>query len=112
MATNDDATRKANLSAIEQVFALISTGRYAEVGPLLTDDLYFELPYGPGRKPIELLGRDAFIEQNVKTWPAFSRFALTLKRVHELLDPDKLILEYTSDGEIKSTGKPYINRYV
>lgn len=112
MATSDDVTRKTNLNAVAQVFELISTSRSNEVGPLLTDDLYFELPYGPGRKPLETKGREPFLEQNAKTWPAFTRFALTIERVHELVDPNKLILEYTSDGEIKSTGKPYRNRYV
>ena len=110
--STDEAKRDANLRTVEKAFELISTGRSDEVGGLVTEDLYFELPYGPGRKAVEVRGRDAFLETNAQTWPNFKRFALEITDVHRLLDPDKLILEYRSDGEIISTGKPYLNRYV
>ena len=112
MGSDERARREAHRTVIEQIFDRISTGRYDEVGPLVAEDVYFELPYGPGRKPVEVRGRERFLALNAQTWPAFRRFALTITQVHELLDPDRLILEYTSDGEIEATGKPYVNRYV
>ena len=61
----DEATqRAANKKTLEQIFSLISSKRADEAGPFLTEDLYFELPYGPGRKPIEAHGRDAFLAMN------------------------------------------------
>lgn len=110
--STDEAKRDANLRTVEKAFELISTGRADEVGSLVTEDLYFELPYGPGRKPVETRGREAFLATNAQTWPHFKRFALEVTEVHRLLDPDKIILEYRSDGEIISTGKPYLNRYI
>jgi len=112
MSADGAAKRDTNRRAVEQAFAMISSGRYAEVGSVVTEDLYFELPYGPGRKAVEVRGRDQFLELNEKTWPAFRRFALEITDVHPMLDPDKLVVEYRSDGEIIATGKPYVNRYV
>lgn len=112
MSTDDVAIRDTNRALVEKAFGLISSGRYSEVGSVVSEDLYFELPYGPGAKAIEVRGRDAFLALNEKTWPAFSRFALSLTTVHPMLDPNKLIVEYRSDGEIVATGKPYLNRYI
>jgi len=105
-------TREKNQRTIEAVFERISTGRHGEVGPFLTDEIYFELPYGPGAKAIEVRGREAFLALNAQTWPAFESFRLEITQVHAMLDPDRLILEYRSEGSIIATGKPYVNRYV
>jgi ketosteroid isomerase-like protein len=112
MSVDDSAKRARNLEAVKKAFGLISSKRHAEVGSVVTEDLYFELPYGPGAKPAEVRGREEFLALNAKTWPAFKRFELQITQVHPLLDPDKLILEYRSDGEIIATGKPYRNRYI
>jgi ketosteroid isomerase-like protein len=112
MAHHDSEKRALNQTTVEKVFELISTGRAGETGPLLSEDLYFELPYGPGAQALEIRGRKNFLELNAKTWPAFRGFELTIAEVHRMLDPDKLILEYRSNGEIVATGKPFRNRYV
>jgi ketosteroid isomerase-like protein len=112
MNDGDAAKREANLGILKQAFERISTGRHAEVGPLVSEDIEFELPYGPGRKAIEVRGRDAFLALNASTWPAFRRFTLEITRTHEMLDPEAWIVEYRSDGEIIATGKPYVNRYI
>lgn len=112
MHTNDTERRAAHRRAVESAFERISAGRSADVGSLVTEDLSFELPYGPGRKPMRTEGRENWLRLNEQTWPAFTRFALRITRVHDMLDPDELIVEYESDGEIAATGKPYRNRYV
>jgi ketosteroid isomerase-like protein len=35
-----------------------------------------------------------------------------LTTVHDCLDPDVLVAEYTSEGEVTTTGKPYANTYI
>jgi ketosteroid isomerase-like protein len=109
---NDGDQRKANKKTLEQIFSLISSKRADETGAFVTEDLYFELPYGPDRKPVEARSRDAFLAMNAQTWPAFKHFALTITRIHDLVDPSMLIAEYTSEGAIVSTGKAYENRYI
>lgn len=112
MSDVDAEKRTINQRVIEQVFERISTGRYGDVGPFLTDEVYFELPYGPGAKAIEVRGREPFLALNAQTWPAFESFQLMITAVHPMLDPDRLVVEYRSDGSIIATGKPYRNRYV
>ena len=60
--------------------------------------------------PALLLGFFAAIQE--PTFSQFSRFKLELTEVHAMLDPDELIAEYTSDGEVTATGKAYLNRYI
>ncbi len=112
MSLEDSQKRSSNQKTVEAVFELMSSARSSEAGPYLAEDLYFELPYGPGAKAVEARGKSSFLEMNAKTWPAFRHFALNIIEIHEMLDPDKLILEYRSEGEIISTGKPYNNRYI
>ena len=104
--------RDRNIGTIRAVMECLSTGRYDEIGEHVSEDVAFELPYGPGARPIEVHGREAFVGLNAKTWPAFSHFRQTITQIHELVDPEKLIVEYESDGAITATGKPYRNRYV
>jgi ketosteroid isomerase-like protein len=40
------------------------------------------------------------------------RFRLILQHVHDLVDPDVLIAEYTSEGEVTTNGNPYANVYI
>ena len=40
------------------------------------------------------------------------RFTLTITEVHPSADPDLVIAEYTSEGEMVATGQPYRNRYI
>ena len=69
MSSEQDVIRERNLRTLKRAFEMLSTGRYAELGSLVSEDLYFELPYGPGRKALEVRGRDAFVGLNKKTWP-------------------------------------------
>ena len=108
----DAARRDGNRKVVEQAFALLSQMRHRELGPLISDDIDFELPYGPGQKPLAIQGSARWLALNDATWPAFARFSLAITAVHELLDPDALIVEYRSDGQVRATGKPYRNRYL
>ncbi len=108
-----DAERRAgNRRVVEQAFGLLSQMRHRELAPLVSEDIDFELPYGPGQKALAVKGSARWLALNDATWPAFSRFSLAITAVHELLDPDALIVEYESDGQVRATGKPYRNRYL
>jgi ketosteroid isomerase-like protein len=111
MAT-DSERRAANRATVEQAFGLLSQMRHKELVDLVTEDVDFELPYGPGQKPLVVRGRAPWLGLNDATWPAFSRFSLAITNLYELANPDMLIVEYQSDGEVRATGKPYRNRYI
>jgi len=104
--------RSGNRQTVEKAFGLLSQQRHKEIAELITDDIDFELPYGPGQKALAVRGSDRWIALNDATWPAFTRFSLAITNVYELADPDMLVVEYQSDGEVRATKKPYRNRYI
>jgi uncharacterized protein len=74
-----------------------------------TDDFVLELPYAD--PPVRLEGKEVvrgYLQQAFEVY----RFSLTITHVHEMLDPDQLVLEYTSSGSNLSTGEPYANVYI
>lgn len=109
---SDTKRRQQNLDRLRSVFEKMSTGKSVETVADITDNFHFELPYGPGREAIKVEGKDAWKQMNEMTWGAFSRFGLEITKVHDMLNPDEFVLEYRSDGEVKATGKPYLNRYI
>ena len=104
--------RSGNRATVEKAFGLLSQQRHKEIAELITDDIDFELPYGPGQKPLAVRGSDRWMALNDATWPLFARFSLAITHVYEPADPDLLVVEYQSDGEVRATRKPYRNRYI
>jgi ketosteroid isomerase-like protein len=74
-----------------------------------TEDFVLRFPYSD--PPAELRGKDAVRPRLTQALAVFE-FALTLTAVYDCLDPDLLIAEYTSQGRVTTTGKPYANAYV
>jgi len=101
--------RTRNLDAVRRAFTGIGNGDADEMLANYTEDLVLELPYGT--PPFAIEGRE-----NVRTYlkAAFEVFSfrLDITEVHECLDPDKLVIEYTSEGSVATTGKSYSNRYI
>lgn len=110
----EDQIRDANLQRFNSVVEKMSTGRSLETVDDITDDFEFELPYGPGRRAMQVGGKTAWKEMNAATWPMFENdhIVLNVTRIHEMRSPDMLIAEYLSEGKVKHTGKPYLNRYI
>jgi len=111
--SEDDRTRRAaNRAVVETVMATITAGRFDELAGYVSDDLLFELPYGPAFMPNPVEGRAAWNEMQLMTFAMFKDFALELVEVHECLDPDELIAEYRSSAVVLRNGNDYRNRYI
>ncbi|MEY2570844.1 MAG: uncharacterized protein QOE63_1194 [Acidimicrobiaceae bacterium] len=108
----DDERRATNRDVVATVFATVSAGKFDQLADLVSDDLVFELPYGPAFMPNPINGRDAWNEMQLMTFKLFSSFALELVEVHECLDPDELIAEYRSVAVVARNGNDYKNRYI
>ena len=107
---DEDVERRAtNRAVLEQAIALIGTGEYAALGGLYADDYVLELPYSD--PPKRLVGRKEIVEYVGPQLGTFV-FTLSLTTVHDCVDPDLLIAEYTSDGHVSTTGKQYRNTYI
>ena len=78
----------------------------------VSDDLVFELPYGPDFMPNPIEGRETWNQMQLMTFKLFRSFTLELVEVHECLDPDKLIAEYRSNAIVARNDNAYLNRYI
>jgi ketosteroid isomerase-like protein len=100
---------RRHLELVERSFAAVGTGDVVGQLDAFTDDVVLELPYAD--PPVRLEGKDA-IRAHVGPALEIFKFRLRITSVYECADPDTLVLEYTSDGHVATTGKPYRNSYV
>ncbi len=113
MTERDDTARRAsNLSVFTSVLATVSAGAFDQLAAFMTDDLEFDLPYGPDFLPNPIEGLEAWNEMQLMTFQLFTSFTLELDEVHECLDPDELIAEYHSNAVVARNGNAYKNRYI
>lgn len=94
------ATLRRALAAVGDVSAQLAE---------YTDDATLEFPYAA--PPVRVQGK-ARIAEYLAAALAIFEMRLTVTRIHETTDPDVLIAEFTSDGRVTTTGKPYANTYI
>ena len=109
---DDDQRREANKARFLTVLETVSAGRFEDLGQSMTDDLVFELPYGPSFIPNPVVGLEAWNEMQLMTFALFSSFRLELIEFHDCVDPDELIAEYRSEAKVLRNGNDYLNRYI
>ena len=109
---DDDERRAANKARFLPVLESVSAGRFDDLGQSMTDDLVFELPYGPAFIPNPIEGLEAWNQMQLMTFALFSSFRLELVEFHDCLDPDELIAEYRSEATVLRNGNEYLNRYI
>src|SRR5580698_7022369 len=105
----DEQRRVRNRELLERSFSAVGNGDVAGQLETCTDDIVLELPYAD--PPVRLEGKDA-IRAHVGPALEIFRFTLKITHLHGCLDPAMLVLEYTSVGEVTTTGKEYANSYV
>ena len=105
-----DITRQRNLDIVRRAFAGIAAGSAEQMlVDNYTDDMVLELPYASPPSSIET--KATALKYLTGAFKAL-RFSLEITEVHECVDPDLLVLEYTSQGTVLATGKQYANRYI
>lgn len=112
MTISDTDRRATNQALLTSVFETISAGEFDRLGEYMTDDLIFELPYGPDFIPNPVEGLEAWNQMQLMTFKLFSSFRLELVEVHDCLDPEKLVAEYRSEAVVVRNGNDYCNRYI
>jgi ketosteroid isomerase-like protein len=105
-------TDAANRALFETVLATISAGEFEQLVQYMTDDLVFDLPYGPDFMPNPIEGLETWNQMQLMTFQLFSSFRLELIEIHECVDPDELVAEYRSEAVVKRNGNAYRNRYI
>lgn len=107
-----DSRRVANRATFAKIMTAITQGDYDELGSMVTEDLVFELPYGPSFMPNPVVGRAAWLAMATQTFGMFSSFVQHVDAVYDLVDPDVLVAEYHSDATVAHNGNAYRNQYL
>lgn len=110
--TADDQRRAANRATFTAIMEAITAGEYEALGALVTEDLHFDLPYGPSFMPNPVEGRETWMANTTQTFAMFSSFVQHVDAVYDLVDPDMLIAEYHSDAVVTHNGNDYRNSYI
>jgi uncharacterized protein len=105
----DHEVRERNRTVVAQAFAAVSRGDVDGQLDYCTESVVLELPYAD--PPVRLEGKSAIRRHVGPALEVFS-FRLHINQIYECVDPDLLILEYTSEGKVITTGRPYLNSYV
>ncbi|MYW03200.1 nuclear transport factor 2 family protein [Streptomyces sp. SID3343] len=103
------AQRAHNVRIAERLLAAVSAGDRAAQVACYAPDVVLEFPYAT--PPVRVEGKgavDAYLEVALTAF----ELRLTVIRVHQCLDPDTVIVEFTSEGRARTTGRPYANTYI
>ena len=106
---SDDEIRARNRATIEASMAAVSDGDVDRQLALCTDDFILDLPYAD--PPKSVAGKET-VRAYLKSALGIFQLELTITEVYDCVDPDRLVLEYTSVGSVTTTGKPYANNYI
>ncbi len=109
---DDNTRRAANRALFGSVLDTISAGEFDRLAEFMTDDLVFDLPYGPDFIPNPIEGLEQWNQMQLMMFKLFSSFVLELGEVHECLDPDEIVVEYRSNAVVARNGNAYCNRYI
>jgi ketosteroid isomerase-like protein len=103
------ASREENLAAVQRYFEGVAAASADQMLEPWTEDLVYEERFSDPPRRIE--GKEATRTYFSKAGTVY-RMTLELTAVHECLDPDKLVLEYVSHGQVVATGATYENSYI
>ncbi len=111
MTTPDTEIRAANKHSLETYFGLMASGDVDALAEFWHDDLVFEAPFSFTGKPSRTEGKPAVYERLSGSY-GLVHMAFHITDVHELVDPNRFFVEYTSDGHMVGSGEEYVNAYI
>jgi ketosteroid isomerase-like protein len=80
---------------------------------MLREDFVQEYPYTPmPDAPGRIDGRDSFLAFCRPGMTAFEPYRYTIEAIYELIDPDVVIVEYSSHSRVLADGALYSNQYL
>lgn len=107
----DEDRRAANLARLRAYFDLIATGDVDALAEYWHEDLVFEAPFSFTGTPSRTEGKQA-VHDRLSGSYGLVTMAFTITEIHELVDPDRFLVEYTSDGHMLDSGERYTNAYI
>ena len=76
------------------------------------DDVVLEFPYAPTGRPPRIEGKPAAEDYLAAVVEQVQFERITRQHVHQTVDPDTAIIEWSVSGHVKATGAPYEMSYV
>jgi ketosteroid isomerase-like protein len=104
--------RSANVDVVKQIFSHLESGNISALGALTTADVSMSLPFQVPGWPASTQGRAELLDFLSATPKILDSLRISLTDIHQLVEPDLLIVEYRSDAVARNTGRPYQNRYI
>ncbi|GAA4532969.1 nuclear transport factor 2 family protein [Amycolatopsis samaneae] len=97
---------------VEHALKLLLTKEMSAFAELWAEDGVLEFPFASPGYPSRLDGRAA-VRAYLRDYPDIVDLrAITEQRVHETTDPEVVIAEFTAEGVVVRTGRPYRLSYV
>ena len=108
---DQDTRRAANLQRIWEYFDLIATGDVDALARYWHDEIVFEAPFSFTGKPSRTVGKQEVYDRLFTSYSLVS-MAFHITEIYELIDPDRFLVEYNSDGHMLGSGERYQNSYI
>ena len=107
----DPDKRAANLQHIREYFDLIATGDVDALARYWHEEIVFEAPFSFTGKPSRTVGKQEVYDRLSTSFGLVS-MAFHITEIYELIDPDRFLVEYNSDGHLLGSGERYQNSYI
>lgn len=113
--------RESNIELFKTMLSYLGSRDYESCARYLSHDVHADWPYRPMPTiPDRVTGRDHLIAyfrgqsegSQTEGLDEFTPLSYEIENIHELLDPNVLIAEYSSHAQHIPSGKPYNNKYV
>ena len=95
-----------------QILAGIGAGDVHALLGRCRDDVVFEFPFAPDGRPKRLEGQQAVGEYLDAIGSGAVLERLTNLEIHQTVDPDVAVIEFSVMGRVRDTGSPFERSYV
>jgi ketosteroid isomerase-like protein len=110
---NENPRRNRNRGNAVELLRRLGEADFEGTAAMLRADFVQEYPYTPmPDAPSRIEGRDEFIAFCRPGMTAFEPYRYTIEAVYDLVEPDTVIVEYSSHSAVLADGAPYSNQYV
>ena len=106
----DKDQRKQNVEIAIRFINNLLQPHYEDSFEIVNDDCKIEMPFAHDMASV--LNRENFQETFKLGLNMISDISFKVNKIHQMLNPDELIVEFEGDGTWTSTGKKYCNRYI
>ncbi|WP_406295555.1 nuclear transport factor 2 family protein [Embleya sp. NBC_00888] len=103
------ARRAHHVRIAERLLAAVGAGDRGAQVACYHPDVVLEFPYAA--PPVRIEGRDA-VDAYLAIALGVFELRLTVTRVHDCVDPDTVIVEFTGEGRARPTDRAYANTYI